>query len=156
MDGMNERSMAHSGLAEDIMHLSRLLFQRNAHALEKLNIGVGQIPIMQVLYDSGVLTQREIADRIRVTPATISDTIKRMENARFVSRFSNETDARVSFVQLTDTGRTCFEAATRAMDLPYGEMLEGFSESEVNQFHNFIRRMDGNMTRLSEKANGEE
>ena len=42
------------------------------------------------------------------------------------------------------------------MDLPYGEMLKGFSESEVNQFHNFIRRMDGNMTRLSEKANGEE
>lgn len=42
------------------------------------------------------------------------------------------------------------------MDLPYGEMLEGFSESEVNQFHNFIRRMDGNMTRLSAKANGEE
>ena len=111
---------------------------------------------MQVLYDSGVLTQREIADRIRVTPATISATIKRMENARFVSRFSDETDARVSFVQLTDTGRACFEAATRAMDLPYGEMLEGFSESEVNQFHNFIRRMDGNMTRLSAKANGEE
>ena len=56
MDGTFEHGGAYSRLAEDIMHLSRLLFQRNAHALERLNIGVGQIPILQVLYDCEVLT----------------------------------------------------------------------------------------------------
>ena len=36
MDGTFEHGGAYSRLAEDIMHLSRLLFQRNAHALERL------------------------------------------------------------------------------------------------------------------------
>ena len=156
MDGTFEHGGAYSRLAEDIMHLSRLLFQRNAHALERLNIGVGQIPILQVLYDCEVLTQREIADRIRVTPATISATIKRMEKAQLVARFSGESDARVSFVRLTDAGRACFEEATRAMDLPYGEMMQGFSQDEIELFHDFIRRMDDNMTRFAAKTNGEE
>lgn len=156
MDGTFEHGGIYSHLAEDIMHLSRLLFQRNARVLERLNIGVGQIPILQVLYDCEALTQREIAERIRVTPATISAAIKRMERTRLVTRFSDETDARVSFVRLTDAGRARFEEATRAMDLPYGAMMEGFSQAEIELFHDFIRRMDGNMTRFAANMNGEE
>ena len=42
------------------------------------------------------------------------------------------------------------------MDLPYGEMMQGFSQDEIELFHDLIRRMDDNMTRFAAKTNGEE
>ncbi len=146
-----ENNGTYTRLSEDIMHLSRLLFQRNARALEALDIGAGQIPILHALYESGSLSQREIADRIRVTPATISITIRKMERANLVVRRGSTADARVYTVHLTDAGRERFEEALYAMNLPYGEMLKGFSEEEVELFRSFICRMDENMTRFAER-----
>ena len=70
-----------NGIAFEVMHIYRRMLQRGSQAMERMNIGVGQVPILGLLSENGTMTQRQIAEKIRVTPATICGTMKRMEKA---------------------------------------------------------------------------
>lgn len=127
------------------MHVSRRLLQRGAQMMENINIGVGQAPILKLLSDNEVMTQRQIAEEIRVTPATICGTIKRMERAGLIQRSSNEHDGRVTCISLTDEGRSRTEQATQIIELSHRELLRGFSEAECRQMQDFLQRMGENL-----------
>lgn len=137
-----------NSIAEEIMHVSRRLLQRGAQMMESMNIGVGQVPILKLLSDNGTMTQRQIAEEIRVTPATICGTIKRMERAGLIQRASTERDGRVTCISLTDEGRQRTEQAAKIIELSHRELLRGFSEEECRQMENFVRRMGENLTRV--------
>lgn len=134
-------------IADEIMHVSRRLLQRGARMMESMNIGVGQAPILKLLSDNGTMTQRQIAEEIRVTPATICGTIKRMERAGLIQRASTERDGRVTCISLTDEGRERTEQALAVIELSHRELLSGFSEEECRQMQGFVRRMGENLVR---------
>lgn len=138
-------------IASEMMHVSRKLLRRSVQAMEALNIGVGQLPILRLLWEEGTLTQRQLAEKIRVTPATICGTVKRMEKSGLICRSASKEDARVSRVSMTEEGRLRYEQAATAMGLPYGEMLAGFTERECRQLQDFIRRMGENLGEGEEK-----
>ena len=54
--------------------------------MESLNVGFGQAAILKVLSDHGEMAQRRLAEEIRVTPATVCGTLKRMERAGLIDR----------------------------------------------------------------------
>ena len=137
-----------NGIAEEIMHISRRLLQRGAQKMENMNIGVGQVPILKLLKENGTMTQRQIAEEIRVTPATICGTIKRMERAGLIQRASAENDGRVTCISLTDEGRERAERALAMIEHSYRELLRGFSDEELRQMQNFVRRMGENLVRV--------
>jgi len=134
-------------IATEIMHVSRRLLQRSTRVTEQLGIGAGQVPILKLLDDCGTLTQRQIAERIRVTPATICGTIKRMERAGLITRSATAKDARISCISLTEDGRVRCAQAVAAIKMPYGEMLDGFSKEECEQLAHFVQRMSANLLR---------
>lgn len=134
-----------NSIAEEIIHVSRRLLQRGAQMMESINIGVGQVPILKLLSDNEVMPQRQIAEEIRVTPATICGTIKRMERAGLIQRSSNEHDGRVTCISLTDEGKSRTEQATQIIELSHRELLRGFSEAECRQMQGFLQRMGENL-----------
>lgn len=136
-----------NGIAEEIMHVSRRLFQHGAQMMENMNIGVGQVPILKLLSDNGTMTQRQIAEEIRVTPATICGTIKRMERAGLIRRASSERDARVTCISLTDEGSERARQALQVIQLSHKELLRGFSEEECRRLEEYVRRMGENLVR---------
>lgn len=136
-----------NGIAGEIMHVYRRLLQRGAQTMESLNIGVGQAPILNLLKENGTMTQRQIAEEIRVTPATICGTIKRMERAGLIQRASNERDGRVTCISLTDEGCERARQALEVIQLSHKELLRGFSEEECRQLEKYVRRMGENLMR---------
>lgn len=144
-----------NSIALEVMHIYRRLLQRGAQSMESLNIGVGQVPILKLLRDHGTMTQRQISEEIRVTPATICGTIKRMEKAGLICRTSNERDGRVTCISLTDEGRRCTDLAMAATEQSHREMLRGFCDEELRLLKNFVMRMGENLTRAVEAAEKE-
>ena len=135
-----------NGIAMEIMHVYRRLSQRGAQAMETLNIGVGQLPILRLLCENEIMTQRQIAEETRVTPATICGTLKRMEKSGLIRRTTAAEDGRVSCVSLTDEGMARCQQAMELIVQPYSEMLKGFSEEERLQLRDYIKRMGENLT----------
>ena len=108
--------MLRDEIATEIVHISRRLMQRTARAMESLNVSFGQAAILKVLSDHGEMAQRRLAEEIRVTPATVCGTLKRMERAGLIERSAAEGDARVSLVRLSAEGQRRFAEASSAIE----------------------------------------
>ena len=129
----------------ELARVSRSNFHHCSQLLESLGIGVGQVPILAMLMHSAPMTQRQLAGKIHVTPATISGTLKRMEREGLVVRELDTSDARSTRVRLSLRGQ---ELCARALDYfcqGSSIMLQGFSDAEVDALHGYLRRMCDNL-----------
>ena len=124
-----------------IIHLSRHHFQLCSSLLEETGIGSGQVPVLMELERSGELNQRELAEKTRVTPATMSGTLKRMERAGLIVRTADENDARVSRVRLTEEGYAQCGSAHKGFDRACRQMLEGLSDEEMETLSTLLSRI---------------
>ena len=132
-------------IIRQILWLSRKHFHLNTAQLEETGIGSGQIPVLLELNHWGELNQRELAERTRVTPATMSGTLKRMEKNGFIVRTPDENDARISRVRLTDEGRAQCENARRIFDETCHQMLDGLDDSSISQLSALLTRIQENL-----------
>ena len=128
-----------NGIATEIMHIYRRLLQRGTQSMERMNIGVGQVPILKLLSDNGTMTQRQIAEEIR-------------QRAGLISRTTDKLDGRVTCISLTDEGSRRTVQALEAIEQAHREMLSGFSDEERLMLHNFVMRMGENLVRAVETA----
>lgn len=131
--------------------LSRKHFQYCESQFESLGIGPGQVPILIELGKHGQLSQRDLAEKVRVTPATISGTLKRLEKSGFVVRTSMADDARVSLVSLSETGKVLMEEARSVFHEADEMPIADFSEQEREELLGYIRRMLTNVQKGFEK-----
>lgn len=114
--------------------------------LDDLGLYRGQQAILFALWQQEGRSHSELAEELRVTPATISNAVKRMERAGFVQRRHDREDERISRVYLTEAGRDiqgAVEAAWREMEAC---AFAGFGAEEKQLLDAFFRRVLHNLT----------
>ncbi len=119
--------------------IGRRHFQLNTQRLEETGLGGGQVPVLMELGRWGELSQRELADKVRVTPATMSGMLKRMERSGFVCRAADENDARISRVRLTEAGKAQCEYARQTFDAVAHELLAGLRDEDIETLHTLLK-----------------
>jgi MarR family transcriptional regulator, organic hydroperoxide resistance regulator len=133
----------------NICHLHHSL----AHQLlEEVGLYRGQPPVLHALWEQEGLTQTELAERMRITPATLSKMLRRMEKTGFIERRVDALDQRISRVYLTDSGREVkgrLQAVWKQMD---EDTFGGFSPEERARLECFLTKMRDNLL----QATGEE
>jgi DNA-binding MarR family transcriptional regulator len=83
------------------------LHRAHAHAaLEGLGLYRGQNFVLTALAEQEGLAQSELAEKLLVTPPTISNSLERMETAGWIVRRPDPDDRRVSRVYLTGAVRS--------------------------------------------------
>jgi DNA-binding MarR family transcriptional regulator len=81
------------------------LHRAHAHvALEELGMYRGQNFVLIALSEQEGLAQSELAEKLLVTPPTISNSLERMETAGWIVRRPDPDDRRISRVYLTEAG----------------------------------------------------
>jgi len=89
-------------LLANICHLHHL----RAHQLfESIGLYRGQPPVLRTLWEQEGLTQRELADQVKITPATMTKMLQRMEKSGFIQRKADQSDQRITRVYLTEMGK---------------------------------------------------
>ncbi len=127
--------------------ISHLLHKRMHETWEALGLHRGQSFVLHLLWEQDGRTHSELADVLRRSPATITNTIKRMEKAGFVERRSDPTDERVSRVFLTGLGRsikTDVDAAWQAFER---QTLQGFDQDESSILRDMLQRICQNIVK---------
>jgi len=76
---------------------------------ENLGITFSQFRVLNTLWKRGGLTQKEIHELICVKPSTLTGIIDILEKKGLVIRKSDDDDARVKRIYLTDEGRNLKE-----------------------------------------------
>jgi len=132
-----------------LVEICRLNRSRMHNRVEQLGLHHGQPQLLENLWREDGLTQRELATRLQVRPATVTKAIQRMEKAGFVERRRDDpNDERLSRVYLTPVGRD-IQDAVRAM---WGEfeahVYAGFSETELATMGQWLTRVRDNLAGL--------
>lgn len=129
-----------------------LHYIRAHQLLEALGLYRGQPPVLKALWETEGLTQTELAERMKITPATMTKMLQRMEKTGFIYRKPDAGDQRVSRVYLTEAGRAVqkdVEAVWKRMD---DETFANLTQEEQTQLRGFLLQMRSNLI----EATGEE
>jgi DNA-binding MarR family transcriptional regulator len=71
---------------------------------KECGLHVGQEMLLHILWQSNGISQSDLANKLEIQQATITKSIKRMEERGFVNREKDANDSRVSRVFLTENG----------------------------------------------------
>lgn len=128
-----------------LVQVGRLHRARADMLLEPFGLFRGQPPVIIALYASPGLTQGELAAQLRVTPATMTRLLQRMERAGFVARQSDAGDQRIFRFTLTVAGeaiRTTMMATLRKLE---AETFAGLTPAEHAVLRHLLERLRANL-----------
>ncbi len=100
-------------------------------------------------------SQREIADRQHVSTATIAVSLKKLEKGGYISRSADKQDNRFNQICLTPKGHAAVEKNKNIFSRVEEAQFRGFTDSEIDQFENFLDRIRLNLEYLMQENGGD-
>ncbi len=139
---------------EDSLHsllwqVIRQHFIRHHHLLHKIGLHKGQPPILAMLWERDGLTQKEIAETLRLRPSTVTAVLKGMEKAGLLKRESDPEDMRVSRVYLTEKGKHLKKDVEEIIKTLEEECFAGFTLEEKVLLRRFLIQIRDNLKRVN-------
>ncbi len=116
--------------------------------LESTGVFQAQHKLLMEIAANPNRSQKELADRMEVSTATIAVSLKKLEKGGFVARAADVNDTRFNQVVLTEKGRTAVEQSIEIFREIDEKTFEGFSEDEINEFLSYIRRITENVKKI--------
>ncbi|SHH82450.1 MarR family winged helix-turn-helix transcriptional regulator [Clostridium grantii] len=120
---------------------------------EDLGIYPGQHGLLFALEKEEGQSQKELAQKLNIKPATITVTINRMKKSGLVERKQDKNDQRVSRVYLTNQGKAVCKKVRKAMKTIDEQCFENFSKEQQNILIELLSQMEEN---LASSCNTEE
>lgn len=133
--------------------ISKLDFSRTFPLTQKYGIHPGQLPIFRILAKYESLSQGEIAKRLRITPASMTTTLNRLEAAGFIAKQKDATDKRRTVITLTKNGMKLNKDITAAVKEIEFSFTDGFSSEETEVLSSYLQRIKENLLRGSNPQN---
>ncbi len=124
-----------------LMHLSRY------HAvlrMEDMELNPSQAGILFILNSHGRLSQRQLAQKIGITPPSMTVTLRKLEELGFIHKEPDEKDQRIIRIRLSEAGKECIEKLKSIMDEMEEILYQGFSVEEKLLFRRLLLAMREN------------
>ena len=117
---------------------------------------IGQPAILSILLqqkDGIIESQKELARRLRVSPATMTVSLKSMERDGYVKKLSNAEDLRCKPISITEKGMRAAKLIDEVFETLVHGMYRGFAPAELERISQLYRRMIDNLDAIgSEKT----
>lgn len=123
----------------------KLHFHRAHSLLNTVDIYPGQPPMLFALHIKDGQSQKELAERLKIKPATITVMLKRMENAGLLERRPDENDQRISRVYFTDKGREAYQKVHEIMRIIDAECFGNFTIEEQVLLKRLLMQVKSNL-----------
>ena len=105
----------------------------------------------QLLSHSGEpLSQKDFVNLYRVSAASVTDAVRKLESAGFLTRTVSKTDNRLNEVRITEEGLRLL-GKTRAQFKEVERVVaDGITEEELQIFRSVLNKMETNLCKLPE------
>lgn len=127
-----------------VAHLYR---QQSMVFMEEYDLKPHQAGILMTLSKKGSLSQRELAQKLNVTPPSITVAIQKMEQEGFLTRRHDENDQRIIRLDITGKGQRCVDSLKGVFGQLENILFDGMSVEEKLLFRRLMIEMRGNLTR---------
>lgn len=127
------------------LEVIRFHYYRTHVLLEEIGVYPGQPPMLFILNQEDGLSQKELANKLKIKPSTITVMLKRMEKANLIVRKKDDKDQRVSRVYLTEKGKKVCEDTIKVVKQIERECFKDFTEEEKETLKSLFLKMKNNI-----------
>jgi len=106
----------------------------------------GQLPILEYVIEHDQCTQKQIADKLIVTPASIAISTKRMQKVGLLEKKVDENNLRCNRLSVTEKGHELSKQYRLKFDELDKKMFAGFEEKELEQVNSYLSRLIMNIS----------
>ncbi|MDF2958273.1 MAG: transcriptional regulator [Paenibacillus sp.] len=144
------------------------VLRTHRHAMHNLlqdqEVYPGQPPLLFALSKQDGQSQKELAERLHIKPATITVMLNRIEKHGLVERRPDEKDQRISRVYLTGKGRETHEEVKKALKIMEAQCFDNFTDEQkemlrgllLQMYENLIKGLDQEQRQEQQEQNEEQ
>ena len=110
-----------------------------------MELNPSQAGILFILNSHGRLSQRQLAQKIGITPPSMTVTLRKLEELGFIHKEPDEKDQRIIRIRLSEAGKECIEKLKSIMDEMEEILYQGFSVEEKLLFRRLLLAMRENL-----------
>ncbi|KMZ53667.1 MarR family winged helix-turn-helix transcriptional regulator [Dorea sp. D27] len=128
--------------------LHRLIHMSKYQAYKRLDdfdLKPSQAGILFVLSCNGKLSQRELAERIGITPPSMTVALRKMETRGYIEKEPDEKDQRIIRILLTEKGESCVEDIRTVMDEMEAILYQNMTQEEKMLLRRLLLQMQENL-----------
>ena len=107
--------------------------------------------LMLVSHSPDNISQKELAERLQITPAAVTMTLKKLELSGYISRQADTDDNRVNRITVSEKGEKAVRISEEAFCSVDDAMFEGISEAELAAFIGTMEKINSNLSVRNKK-----
>jgi DNA-binding MarR family transcriptional regulator len=111
--------------------------------------GVSQDLAIYYIAHNKKLNQKDLADKLNITPASVSAIVHRMESEGLLVRVPDEKDGRRFNLLLTEKGQSLVPKVGNSWSKLHEEITSGLSESEKATLLCLLQKVEKNLDELT-------
>ena len=119
------------------------------NVLGKDRWGVSQDLAIYHIAQNRKLNQKDLANKLDITPASVSVIVHRMESEGLLIRVPDEKDGRQFNLSLTEKGQSLVSKVRSSWSKIQEEITDGFNESEKASLWRLLLKIEKNLDELT-------
>lgn len=116
----------------------------------EIDISPDQSKLLFLIYHGKFSNQQDLAHRLRITPATLSVRLQRLESAGYLSRKADENDKRNYVLTVEPKGKELVALSHQVVDGVVQEIFSGFAKEDLKVLVEYIDRLKQNVRNIKE------
>lgn len=129
-------------IMHQLLHLSKYQAMKR---MEDIGLKPSQAGVLFVLNCEGRLSQRELAEKIGITPPSMTVALRKLEDRGYIVKEPDKEDQRIIRILLSDKGKECIEELKGIMDSMEELLFQGISSEERMFFRRLVLEMRKNL-----------
>ena len=113
-----------------------------------LGIHHGQHHLLMKLAKQEWKSQKELADSMEISTATVAVSLKKLENGGYITREVIPDDNRYNQLEITEKGRAVVKESCKIFEHIDSTMFQNFTEEEKEELLRLIKKANQNLTGL--------
>jgi len=126
---------------EQIEEVLRVRKACHRSMLSKSCLYPGQPAMLGYICDHPGCSQKQIADRLGVTPASVAISLKRLESAHLITRRADTADTRCNRVYITQAGEKELDYCLESLEAFDFSVINALSESETEMLEVLLLKL---------------
>jgi DNA-binding MarR family transcriptional regulator len=125
---------------------------RSDTAQHDFGVGITETVALGHLHVDGPLTASQLATKLRITSASATELVDRMERSGYAHRLAHPTDRRKRLVTLTERGHLAVNRYHRDLGSQLAATYESMDNDQQKGIDLFLSAASGNLTRQSSRS----
>ncbi len=133
-------------LVRTLIHTDKLHRNLVEKRMAKLGLHRSQhIMLLCIMGFDSPPTQKDIAETLGLSAATVAVTIKKLECSEFIAKVRSDGDSRCNHITITEKGKNILETAREIFDNIDNTTFSGISDDELDVFVSVFEKMTRNL-----------